>query len=193
MHFFRMIMKIYIGLGNPGEKYTNNRHNIGSRVLDEIAIIEKSGSWYEKFQSEIFEFKKVPEKILLIKPQTFMNNSGYAINAIKQFYKLNNAKITVFHDDLDLAPGKIRIKYVGGHGGHNGLRSIHQFIGNDYVRVRIGIGHPGNKENVSNYVLSNFSMADKLWTEPLVKNIRSGMCYLIDDHYDKFLNHIILE
>ena len=186
-------MKIFVGLGNPGQKYTNNRHNIGSKVLEEIAFIESGGSWYEKFQSKIFEYRKVPEKILLIRPQTYMNNSGYAINAIKHFYKLNNSKIILFHDDLDLAPGKIKIKYDGGHGGHNGLRSIHQFIGNDYVRIRIGIGHPGDKEKVSNYVLSDFSITDKLWTEPLCTNIASGISYLIDNHYNEFLNHITLK
>ncbi len=185
-------MKIFVGLGNPGQKYTNNRHNIGSRVLDEISAIESGKKWYEKFQSEIFELKKIPGKILLIKPQTYMNNSGYAVNAIKHFYKLNNSEITVFHDDLDLAPGKVKIKYDGGHGGHNGLRSIHQFIGNDFARIRIGIGHPGNKEKVANYVLSDFSITDKLWTEPLVKNITSGISYLIDDDYNKFLNHLAL-
>jgi PTH1 family peptidyl-tRNA hydrolase len=168
-------MKIFVGLGNPEEKYSRNRHNIGFRVLEEVSNNYKSKPWYKKFKSEICECRSNGEKILFVKPQTYMNNSGQAIYEIKSFYKLENSNIMVLHDDLDLEPGRIKLKFDGGHGGHNGLRSIHNFIGSDYLRLRIGIGHPGDKNRVSQYVLSDFSKADSSWIRDIFERVSAGM------------------
>jgi PTH1 family peptidyl-tRNA hydrolase len=186
-------MKVFVGLGNPGEKYSKNRHNIGFRVLEEMSIIKKIKSWYKKFHAEICEYRLNGEKILLVKPQTYMNNSGQTVCELKSFYKLENTNIIVIHDDLDLIPGKIKVKSSGGHGGHNGLRSIHDFIGSDYIRLRIGIGHPGHKDKVSNYVLSDFSTTDFLWIENVLKQVPLGMDFLLEGKYSRFLNNIALQ
>jgi PTH1 family peptidyl-tRNA hydrolase len=193
VRFYRTIMKVFVGLGNPGEKYSKNRHNIGFRVLEEMSIIKKIKSWYKKFHAEICEYRLNGEKILLVKPQTYMNNSGQAVCELKSFYKLENTNIIVIHDDLDLIPGKIKVKSSGGHGGHNGLRSIHDFIGSDYIRLRIGIGHPGHKDKVSNYVLSDFSTTDFLWIENVLKQVPLGMDFLLEGKYSRFLNNIALQ
>ncbi|MEM7237009.1 MAG: aminoacyl-tRNA hydrolase [Pseudomonadota bacterium] len=165
-------MQLFVGLGNPGTKHARNRHNIGWMAIDEIA--RSFGPWRVKFQGEISEGRLGAEKILLLKPHTYMNLSGQSVGEAMRFYKLAPADVTVFHDELDLAPGKCRVKTGGGHAGHNGLRSLHSHIGPDYVRVRLGIGHPGDRAKVSGYVLHDFSRADDTWLDPLIRGIGDG-------------------
>ncbi|MEO6298307.1 MAG: aminoacyl-tRNA hydrolase, partial [Paracoccaceae bacterium] len=142
-------MKLFVGLGNPGAEYAGHRHNIGFMALDRIAADHSFGPWRREFKGRVSEGRLGSEKVVLLKPETFMNNSGEAVQSAMAFYKLALTDITVFHDELDLAPGKLRHKLAGGHAGHNGLRSIHAHIGEAYGRVRMGIGHPGHKDAVS--------------------------------------------
>jgi len=150
-------MQIFVGLGNPGANYVHNRHNIGFMALDQIATENSFGPWKSKFQGRISEGRLGHEKVILLKPETFMNLSGKSVGEAMRFFKLGSTDITVFHDELDLAPGKCRVKSGGGHAGHNGLRSLHQHIGADYQRVRLGIGHPGHKDAVAGYVLHDYA------------------------------------
>lgn len=161
-------MKLIVGLGNPGEKYARNRHNVGFLVLDAIADKHRFAPWRKKFSGLVADGEIGSEKVLALKPETYMNESGQAVGAAMRFLKIAPADVIVLHDELDLLPGKLKIKTGGGNAGHNGLRSITQHIGNDYVRVRIGIGHPGNKDMVANYVLHDFAKADQVWLEPLL-------------------------
>ena len=146
-------MKLFVGLGNPGDKYAHNRHNIGFMALDRIAEDHAFGPWRNKFQGQICEGKLGDKKVLLLKPTTFMNISGQSVGEAARFHKVPLDQITVFHDELDLAPGKMRLKQGGGHAGHNGLRSIQAHLGAEYARVRLGIGHPGHKDAVAGVVL----------------------------------------
>ena len=150
-------MKLLTGLGNPGAQYAGHRHNIGFMALDRIAGDHGFSPWRAKFQGEIAEGRFGSEKVVLLKPGTFMNESGRAVRAAVDFHKLDASDVVVFHDELDLAPGKVRLKTGGGHAGHNGLRSIHAHLGPDYDRVRLGIGHPGHKDRVAGYVLHDFA------------------------------------
>ena len=156
-------MKLFVGLGNPGKKYVNNRHNIGFMALDQIANDHSFSSWKSKFQGQLSDGKLGLEKVILLKPETFMNLSGQSVSETIKFYKIKTEDVVVFHDELDLSPSKLRVKTSGGHAGHNGRRSIHQHIGPDYQRVRMGIGHPGHKDRVANYVLSDFAKSDQNW------------------------------
>jgi PTH1 family peptidyl-tRNA hydrolase len=167
-------MQVFAGLGNPGPKYERNRHNVGFMAVDRIAADHGFGPWRAKFRALVAEGRLGPERVLLVKPQTFMNLSGEAVAAALGFFKLGPDTLTVFHDELDLAPGKLRVKQGGGHAGHNGLRSIAGHLGGDFRRVRIGIGHPGRKELVSPYVLHDFARADADWLEPLLDGIAEG-------------------
>lgn len=183
-------MLLFVGLGNPGTKYAKNRHNIGFMALDRIAEDHGFGPWKQKFQGELCEGRLGGEKVLLLKPLTFMNLSGQSVGEAMRFYKLTPQDITVFHDELDLAPGKARVKMGGGHAGHNGLRSIHQHIGEQYQRVRLGIGHPGRKELVAHYVLQDFARADAEWLDDLMRGIGDGAPDLAEGRKDRFLNAI---
>ncbi|WP_282120703.1 aminoacyl-tRNA hydrolase [Ruegeria atlantica] len=185
-------MKLFVGLGNPGQKYARNRHNIGFMALDRIADDHGFRPWKSKFQAEIAEGRLGSEKVLLIKPQTFMNRSGQSVGEAMRFYKLDSTDVTVFHDELDLAPGKVRAKAGGGHAGHNGLRSIHDHISPAYDRVRLGIGHPGRKELVSPYVLSDFAKADSDWLEDVLRGVSEGAGHLADGDGGKFMNAVAL-
>ncbi|MEM7090822.1 MAG: aminoacyl-tRNA hydrolase [Pseudomonadota bacterium] len=185
-------MKLFVGLGNPGSKYARNRHNIGFMALDRIADEHGFGPWKSKFQAQIAEGRLGQEKVLLIKPQTFMNRSGQAVGEAMRFYKLDPNDVTVFHDELDLAPGKVRVKAGGGHAGHNGLRSIHDHISPSYDRVRLGIGHPGRKEMVSPYVLSDFSKSDQDWLDDVLRGVSDGAQYLTKDEGGRFMNAVAL-
>jgi PTH1 family peptidyl-tRNA hydrolase len=153
-------MQIWVGLGNPGERYALNRHNVGFMAVDVIAQMHGFGPVQTKFQGWAQEGQIAGQKVLLLKPATFMNESGRSVGEALRFYKLAPQALTVFHDELDLAPFRIKVKRGGGHAGHNGLRSIEQHCGPDFRRVRIGIGHPGDKDKVTAYVLSNFSKAE---------------------------------
>lgn len=154
-------MQLFVGLGNPGSKYEKTRHNIGFMAVDAIADAHGFSSESKRFQGLLREGRIGSEKILLLKPQTYMNESGRSVGEALRFYKLAPEDVVVFHDELDLAPGKIRVKKGGGHAGHNGLRSLHAHIGEAYRRVRLGIGHPGHKSKVSGYVLNDFAKAEQ--------------------------------
>lgn len=162
-------MLLLVGLGNPGPRYAGNRHNIGFMALDEIVRRHGFSAWRKGFHGEMAEGRLAGEKVLALKPQTYMNESGRAVGEALRFYKLAPGDVTVLHDELDLAPGKLRVKQGGGAAGHNGLRSITQHIGPDFKRVRLGIGHPGRKEAVHGWVLSDFAKADADWLERLLE------------------------
>ncbi|NOC84443.1 aminoacyl-tRNA hydrolase [Ruegeria sp. HKCCD6428] len=185
-------MKLFVGLGNPGQKYARNRHNIGFMAVERIAKDHGFGPWKSKFQGEISEGRLGSEKILLLKPQTFMNRSGQSVGEAMRFYKLESTDVVVFHDELDLAPGKVRVKAGGGHAGHNGLRSIHDHIGAAYDRVRLGIGHPGRKEMVSAYVLSDFAKSESDWLDDVLRGVSDGARHLARDDGGKFMNAVAL-
>lgn len=183
-------MKLFVGLGNPGSKYAGNRHNIGFMALDQIASDHNFAPWRKKFQGQLAEGRLGREKVMLLKPETFMNLSGQSVGEAMRFFKLESPDITVFHDELDLAPGKCRVKMGGGHAGHNGLRSMHQHIGPDYQRVRLGIGHPGHKDRVAAYVLHDFAKADAEWLDDVLRGIGDGAPDLAEGEASRFMNAI---
>ncbi len=185
-------MKLLVGLGNPGAKYAGNRHNIGFMALDQIASDHGFSPWKSKFQAQLSDGTLGGEKVVLLKPQTFMNNSGQSVGEALRFYKLTPADVVVFHDELDLAPSKCRVKQGGGHAGHNGLRSIHAHIGADYGRVRLGVGHPGHKDKVASYVLHDFPKADQTWLDDLLRGISDGAADLARGDSGKFMNAVAL-
>lgn len=160
-------MLIFAGLGNPGSRYARNRHNIGFMAVEAIARAFRASPWRARFQGLACEATIGAEKVLLLLPQTYMNESGRAIGEAARFFKVAPADVIVFHDELDLAPAKLRMKLGGGNAGHNGLRSTTAAIGNDYRRVRMGIGHPGDKAFVHAYVLNDFGKAEEPWVEDL--------------------------
>jgi PTH1 family peptidyl-tRNA hydrolase len=160
-------MRLLVGLGNPGEKYKNNRHNIGFMAVEAIARRHGFPPWRRRFQGVAAEGPLAGEKVLLLLPGTYMNESGNAVAEAAHFYKIGMGDIVVFHDEIDLPAAKVRVKTGGGIAGHNGLRSISSHIGNDYRRVRIGVGHPGVKELVHNHVLGDFAKAERPWVEAL--------------------------
>ena len=183
-------MQLFVGLGNPGSKYAQNRHNVGFMALDAIASDHGFSPWRAKFDGQIAEGRLGRDKIVLLKPGTFMNLSGQSVGKAMQFFKLDSTDITVFQDEIDLEPGKIRVKDGGGHAGHNGLRSLHQHIGPHYSRVRIGVGHPGHKDRVAGYVLHDFSKADQEWLDPLIDGISKGAPELAAGDSSGFLNAV---
>ena len=185
-------MQIFVGLGNPGANYAHNRHNIGFMALDQIAAENGFGPWKSKFQGRMSEGRLGNEKVILLKPETFMNLSGQSVGEAMRFFKLEPTDITVFHDELDLAPGKCRVKSGGGHAGHNGLRSLHQHIGANYHRVRLGIGHPGHKDAVAGYVLRDFAKADQNWLADLLDGIAGGAGKLAQADTGGFMNAVAL-
>ena len=185
-------MILFVGLGNPGAKYAGHRHNVGFMALDRIAGAHGFGPWRGKFQGAVAEGRLGGEKVTLLKPETFMNNSGQSVGAAMRFFKLDPTDIVVFHDEIDLAPGKIRVKNGGGHAGHNGLRSLHAHLGEGYQRVRIGVGHPGHKDAVPTYVLRDFSKADQAWLGPLLDGVADGAPYLADGDAGRFQNAVAL-
>ena len=189
-------MLLWVGLGNPGEKYAGNRHNIGFMAVDEIARHYGFGPEKSKFsgiiQEGMVQSEAGPVKILLLKPTTFMNESGRAVQKAMQFYKIPLENVTVFYDELDLAPGKIRHKIGGGIAGHNGLRSIRQHVGDKFNRVRIGIGHPGHRDRVSGYVLSDFSKSEKPWVDDLIDALARCAGLLAGREPDKYQTKVDL-
>ncbi len=185
-------MRLFVGLGNPGAKYARNRHNIGFMAVDRIAEDHAFSPWRSKFQGQIAEGRLGTEKVVLLKPETFMNRSGQSVGEAMRFFKLEPADLVVFHDELDLAPGKCRVKKGGGHAGHNGLRSIHGHVGESYGRVRLGIGHPGHKDKVSSYVLNDFAKADQNWLDDLIRGISDGAADLAKGDSGRFMNAVAL-
>jgi PTH1 family peptidyl-tRNA hydrolase len=185
-------MILLAGLGNPGAKYSNNRHNVGFMVVDEIARQYGLSSWRKRFQAEIAEGRIEGQKVLIMKPTTYMNESGRAIGEAARFYDLPLDDIIVFHDELDLPAGKMRIKTGGGHAGNNGIRSIKAHLGDDFHRVRIGVGHPGEKQNVTRHVLKDFSKSDGQWLNDMIDAIARNVPMLLDKDFSSFQNKIHL-
>lgn len=185
-------MLLFAGLGNPGAKYANNRHNVGFLAADVIARRHSFSPWSRKFQAEIAEGRIGGEKVLLIKPQTFMNLSGQAVGEALRFYKLDASAVTVFYDEIELPAGKVRVKIGGGSAGHNGIRSLDQHIGNNYRRVRIGVGHPGAKEMVHGHVLGDFSKADQEWLDVLLDSIADSADLIAKGDDNSFMNRVTL-
>lgn len=184
-------MKLIVGLGNPGSQYEGNRHNIGFMALDAIARAYNITQFRTKHAGQLAEGNIGGEKVILLKPQTFMNRSGDSVQQVAQFYKIPPADIIVLYDELDLAPGKVRVKVGGGNGGHNGLRSIDPQVGLDYKRVRLGIGHPG-KEFVTHHVLGDFAKADRDWLDPLLDGIARNIGMLLSGDDSGFMNKLAL-
>ena len=185
-------MQLFVGLGNPGAKYAGNRHNIGFMAVDRIAEDNGFGPWRAKFQGAVTEGRLGSEKVVLLKPETFMNLSGQSVGEAMRFYKLESDDVTVFHDEIDLAPGKLRVKSGGGHAGHNGLRSLHQHIGDAYRRVRMGVGHPGHRDAVPTYVLKDFAKADADWLDDILRGCSDGAEALAGGDTGRFQNAVAL-
>ena len=185
-------MRLFVGLGNPGDKYARNRHNIGFMAVDRIAGDHGFAPWRAKFQGQVTEGRLGRDKVLLLKPETFMNLSGQSVGEAMRFYKLTPGDVTVFHDEIDLAPGRLKVKTGGGHAGHNGLRSLHQHIGDAYGRVRMGVGHPGHKDAVPGYVLRDFPKADEGWLDDMLRGVSDGAADLADGDAGRFMNAVAL-
>jgi PTH1 family peptidyl-tRNA hydrolase len=185
-------MQLFVGLGNPGAKYARNRHNIGFMAVDEIARRHGFAPWRRRFQGETSEGTRDGERVILLKPTTYMNDSGRAVQEAANFFKLGADQITVFQDELELPPAKVRVKVGGGVAGHNGLRSISSHIGNEYRRVRLGIGHPGVKELVHAYVLADFAKDDAAWVSALCEALADGAGLLATSRDSTFQNKVHL-
>jgi peptidyl-tRNA hydrolase, PTH1 family len=185
-------MLLFVGLGNPGPKYVGNRHNIGFMAVQAIARVNNIAPWRRRFQGVSVEGVIGGDKTLLLLPGTYMNESGRAVAEATTFYKLSAADVVVFHDELELPPGKIRVKTGGGNAGHNGLRSISAHVGNDYRRVRFGIGHPGDKKLVENYVLQDFANDEWPWVEAICDVVADNAGLLIAGKDSTFQNKIHL-
>ncbi|HHN68219.1 MAG TPA: aminoacyl-tRNA hydrolase [Thermopetrobacter sp.] len=186
-------MKLIVGLGNPGGKYAGHRHNAGFMAVDAIARRHGFGPWRRRFSGEVAEGRLTGEKALLLKPLTYMNESGRAVAQAARFFKLSAEDVIVLHDELDLPPGRMRVKTGGGHAGHNGLRSIISHIGPDFHRVRIGIGHPGDKALVHSFVLHDFSRQERELVEPLIEAIAAHAPLLAAGEFATFANKVHLE
>jgi len=185
-------MLLFVGLGNPGAKYARNRHNIGFVAVNEIARRHGFAPWRRRFQGETAEGTLDRERVILLKPATFMNDSGRAVQEAANFFKLGTGEITVFQDELELPPAKLRVKVGGGIAGHNGLRSISSHIGNDYRRVRLGIGHPGVKELVHSYVLADFAKDEGPWVTALCEAVADNAGLLVTGRDSTFQNKVHL-
>ena len=185
-------MRLFVGLGNPGAKYAHNRHNIGFMAIDEIARRHGFAPWRRRFQGQTSEGSIDHEKVVLLRPETFMNESGRAVQEAANFFKLGVDDIIVFQDELELPAAKLRVKVGVGIAGHNGLRSISAHIGNEYRRVRLGIGHPGIKELVHGHVLSDFAKDDRSWVEALCAAIADNAGLLASGKDSTFQNKVHL-
>jgi peptidyl-tRNA hydrolase, PTH1 family len=185
-------MHLIVGLGNPGLKYQGNRHNIGFMAVDEIVRRHGFSAWRKRFQGETSEGSFAGEKILVLKPLTYMNESGRAVGEAMRFYDIDSAQVIVFYDELDLDPGKVRVKLGGGAAGHNGIRSMIAHAGPHFQRVRLGIGHPGDKRMVQPHVLSDFAKADKAWLEPLLEAVADHIPLLVKGEDGSFQNKVHL-
>jgi PTH1 family peptidyl-tRNA hydrolase len=185
-------MLLFVGLGNPGERYVGNRHNIGFIALQAIAKRHGIAPWRRRFQGVAVEGDIGGVKVLLLLPDTYMNESGRAVSEAVNFYKLGLGEVVVFHDELDLPPAKLRVKTGGGNAGHNGLRSISAHIGNDYRRVRFGIGHPGDKNLVEPYVLQDFAKDERPWVEAMCDIVAADAALLAKGEDSSFQNRVHL-
>ena len=185
-------MLLFAGLGNPGARYTNTRHNIGFLAVDEIVRRHGFSGWRRRHRGEAARGRIGRHDVLVLKPTTFMNRSGMAVADALRFYRLRPARVTVFYDEIDLAPGKVRVKIGGGAAGHNGVRSVESHIGNGFRRVRLGIGHPGDKGLVESYVLHDFYRQEMTWVQPLLDAVADAALLLADGDEPRFLNQVAL-
>lgn len=183
---------LVVGLGNPGARHAGNRHNIGAMAVDAVVARHGFAPYRRRFQGDAAEGIVADLKVLALKPTTFMNDSGRAVGEAVRFYRIDPADVLVVHDELDLAAGKVRVKSGGGHAGHNGLRSIHAHIGDDYRRLRLGIGRPENKDEVLHYVLADFVKADHLWLDPLLAAIADHFALLVLGDDAAFMSRVAL-
>ena len=184
-------MQILVGQGNPDPKFQRNRHNLGFMLVDAIATEYGFGPWRSKFQSQVCEGRVGGEKVLLMKPETYYNETGRAAQAAIKFYKLGAEDVTVFHDEIDLAPGRMRMKRGGGHSGNNGIRSMMAHVGADIRRVRLGVGHPGDKSRVMPFVLSDFSKADEVWRDALIAACCKALPLLFEQGDERFQTEVM--
>lgn len=184
-------MWILVGLGNPGTQYEDNRHNIGFMVIDEIARANNFPAFKSKFEGALVEGRIGQEKVVLVKPMTFMNLSGQCVQKVARFYKVTPNRIVAFHDELDLAAGKMRVKKSGGHAGHNGLKSMDAHLNSqDYWRVRLGIGHPGDKDRVTGHVLGDFSKAEKQWLPDWITALARNIPLMIGGNGEEYMTKV---
>jgi PTH1 family peptidyl-tRNA hydrolase len=184
-------MKLFVGLGNPGSEYERNRHNVGFMAVERIASEHGFSPWKKRFQGLTADGEIAGARVILLKPQTYMNESGRSVGEAARFLKIPESDIVVFYDEIDLVPAKLKVKTGGGNAGHNGLRSISAHLGNEYVRVRIGVGHPGSKEQVVNWVLRDFSKADREWLEPLLDAVARSAGRLAADDPSRFMTDVL--
>lgn len=185
-------MLLLVGLGNPGRDYAGNRHNIGFMALDRMAGVHGFSPFREKFQGELSQGEIAQEKALAFRPLTYMNDSGRAVGEAARFFKVPPERIFVFYDELDLAPGKLRVKFGGGAAGHNGIRSIDSHLGPDFWRIRLGIGHPGHRDKVTGHVLKDFAKQDKAWLDPLLDAIAEALPLLVAGEEESFMTKVAL-
>jgi len=185
-------MKLIVGLGNPGEKYARNRHNVGFMAVQTIAKEHGFPAFKRRFQGVASDGEIAGEKCLLLMPTTYMNDSGRSVGEAARFLKLSTSDLIVIHDEIDLAPAKLKVKTGGGVAGHNGLRSITQHLDNDYVRVRIGVGHPGSKDAVHHYVLGDFHKSEVSWLDPMLAAMAKAAGHLVKGEADKFMSEVAL-
>jgi PTH1 family peptidyl-tRNA hydrolase len=186
-------MKLIVGLGNPGSKYARNRHNVGFMAVDRISERYGLGPWRKKFSGLAAGGEIGGHKVLLLKPETYMNDSGRAVAEAMHFHKLGESDVLVIHDEIDLAPAKLKIKTGGGNAGHNGLRSLTAHLGNEYNRVRIGVGHPGTKDAVAHYVLRDFAKVEYAWLDPLLDAMADAAPLLAKGDNARFLSQVALK
>ncbi len=183
-------MKLFVGLGNPGKGYARHRHNVGFMALERIAERHGLGPWKRRYHGLVAEGLIGGRRVMLLTPQTYMNDSGQAVGEAQRYLKIDEGDIYVLHDEIDLAPGKLKVKVGGGNAGHNGLRSVTAHVGNDYARVRIGVGHPGSKDAVVHYVLRDFSRDDQEWLEPMLDAIAEAAGRLAAGDEARFLTDV---
>ena len=183
-------MKLFVGLGNPGSAYVRHRHNVGFMALDRIAERHGFAPWKKRFHGLVTDGPIGGRRVLLLRPQTYMNDSGQAVGEAQRYLKISEEDIYVFHDEIDLAPAKLKVKAGGGNAGHNGLRSISAHIGNEYARLRIGVGHPGSKDLVSHYVLHDFAKADAEWLDPMLDAMAAAAGRLAAGDSARFLTDV---
>jgi peptidyl-tRNA hydrolase, PTH1 family len=185
-------MHLIVGLGNPGPKYQGNRHNIGFMAVDEIVRRHGFSPWRKRFHGECAEGQLGGQKVLVLKPLTYMNESGRAVGEAMRFYDIDPSQVIALYDELDLEPGKVRVKLGGGAAGHNGIRSMIAHCGPHFVRARLGIGHPGDKAMVQPHVLGDFAKADRAWLEPLLEAVADNIDLLVKGEEGSFQNKVHL-
>ena len=183
-------MRLWVGLGNPGPAYAGHRHNVGFMAVDRLAEVHRFDPWRARFAGLSADGRIGAEKLLLLKPQTFMNESGQSVRRAVDFFKLTPADVTVFYDELDLAPGRVKVKTGGGAAGHNGIRSIAAHIGPEFHRVRLGIGHPGHKDRVTGHVLGDFAKTDREWVADMLGALAAEAPWLVADDPERFMTEV---